>query len=202
MPEAKWVAGTLVVPTSTSGNHVSRVDVVISGTAKQITCTRVEINDKLDEDQPVRQVVNSYNDRQRVALRQPTSNPAPIDPTQPFYSYQTCISCHRAEYDQWRLTKHAIALQTLDKQNKLIGDCLPCHSEMYVRTKSIVISSNEVGGVECMSCHENVLPHGADFRKKGEVQPIRDVCAHCHTKERSPSFDLTTWYGRVKHTSK
>ena len=124
---------------------------------------------------------------------------SPIETGGAYYNYQTCVSCHESKYIDWKQTRHAKALDTLVNANETIADCLPCHSESYRRTTSVITDPTLMLGVECASCHYDILPHGADNKKKCDTEAIKTRCNNCHTKERSPNFDLATAYNKVNH---
>jgi len=201
MQAPKQIGQTMVVPTSTQGMYVGRVDVEIVGTEKKMTYARVEMERTINDEPDVLAMVNAYMEQQRSAWGR-SAAPAVVTAAEAFSSYQSCIPCHRSQYEQWKTTRHAAALRTLMDQNKAIPDCLPCHSEAFKRTARIAVNPDQLGGVECASCHSNVLPHGADFRKRGDTGAIRAQCPECHTKDRSPDFDPITAYEAVKHTGK
>jgi hypothetical protein len=198
LAEPRWVGQTMIVPTGTQGAFVGRVDVAIDGTEKKMTFSRTTIDQTVQDDPEVLKLVQDYMKQQSTAVHS-GSVAVSSEPPRPYYAYQSCVSCHAAEYEQWKGTRHAKAVGTLLKQEKAVPDCLPCHSEMYKRMKRVVVSSDQLGGVECMSCHSNVLPHGADYKKKGDTGAIRAVCIECHTPERSPNFDPVAAYEAVRH---
>lgn len=188
----------MVVPTSRQGTYVGRVDIEIDDTGKKMRFSRTLLDAAVQDNQDVLRIVKDYTLAQSKAFaRTAASTYQPA--SEAFFSHASCKSCHSAEYEQWKGTRHASALSTLVKENKTIGECLPCHSESFKRTRTAQLTGAEVGGVECMSCHASVLPHGADFKKKGDTAAIRAQCAACHTKERSPNFNLDVAYEAVKH---
>ncbi len=203
--EPKMVGETMIVPTSVQGNAIAQVDIEINGATKKKTYKRVGIDESCPEDADVLKMVKDFQ-APRIVNISPGSTPGPITtethvstPKEGYYSYQTCMSCHKAEYDQWKTTKHATALTTLEKQNKTLPECLPCHSEMYRRIERSVKGTDGLGGVECMSCHADVLPHGAGHKAKHETKGIREACKDCHTPEHSPHFVPNVYLGMVKH---
>jgi hypothetical protein len=119
----------------------------------------------------------------------------------PYYSSDSCKVCHESEYAAWQKDKHSQALQVLIKESKVIPECLPCHSEMFRKTNRLTISSNASVGVECASCHLSVIPHGTEYKKKGPTEQDRNACLACHTKERSPDFQMEPYWEKAKHKS-
>jgi len=193
LTEPKWMGQTMVVPTSSQGTYVGRVDIDIDKDKRQMAFSRTLIDPRTTADTDIQKIVKDYEKSQRVALG------GSADEIQPYYSYQTCVPCHMEEYKQWSTTRHGKALSTLLDAEKAIPDCLPCHSDMYRRQKRIVETSDKVGGVECIACHIDVLPHKVSYKKKGDTSIIKSKCQECHTKEKSPDFDLNSYYEKVKH---
>lgn len=200
LSEAKWVGKTLVVPTTSQGSFIGRVEVEIDGSEKRLTYTSVSIDPSLEEDPDVLKIVQDYVKEQSLSVK--STHISTNDPPQPYFPYQSCVSCHTNEFTHWKTTRHSKALATLLKEDKAIPECLPCHSDMYRRAKRVVVNSEQLGGVECIACHVDVLPHGADFKKKVDSAKIQSQCITCHTKERSESFNMETYYEVIKHTSK
>ncbi|HPP75438.1 MAG TPA: multiheme c-type cytochrome [Armatimonadota bacterium] len=198
--EPKWVGQTMIVPTSTMGEYVGRVDIVIDNDKKKMTYSRTLIDPVIEPNPDVDKIVQDYVKSQSVQTQ--TQTQASTNQALPYYPYQTCVGCHPAAYEHWKTTRHSKALSTLLQKEKAIPDCLPCHSDMYRLTKRITVSADQTGGVECMACHANVLPHGAEYKKKGDTEAIKAACLECHTKERSANFEPTTAYERIRHASK
>lgn len=196
--QPRQIGQTMVVPTSTQGTYVGRVDVDLDGKEKKLTFSRTAIDPTIEDDPEVLKIVNGYNERQRQALSHQSSSQSARS-RQPYFQHTSCKSCHSKEYEQWKSTRHAMALNMLVKEGKAMPECLPCHSEMYRRTNRVVLSPTDPSGVECASCHLNVLPHGAGFKKKGDTRALQARCAECHTAEHSPSFRMPEYYDAVKH---
>jgi 2',3'-cyclic-nucleotide 2'-phosphodiesterase (5'-nucleotidase family) len=197
--EPKWIGKTMVVPTSVQGKYVGRVDVEIDGDNKKLSFYRQYIDPTTQEDPEVTKIVYDYVRSQ--AVRMNTVEIAPVNVVEPYFSYQSCSACHPNEVAHWKGTRHAGALRTLLAQQKAIPDCLPCHSDMYKRQRRLVVNAEQTGGVECIACHANVAPHRSEG-KKSDIGPTKQQCAKCHTKEKSPGFDVETACEKIRHSSK
>jgi hypothetical protein len=221
LTEARQVGSTLVVPTSRQGLKVGRIDLTVDGTSRAVKVTQVAMDPTIVDDPDISKLVSAYTEEQRrltqikvaAAYRYNQSPAAAVanDPKTaeatrvdamaqgPYYNYQDCATCHKKEYEHWKSTPHAKALRVLTKSGKTIAECLPCHSEMYRRTESVVTDETLMLGVECASCHESVLPHNGVPAKREDATVIRAQCLKCHQKERSPGFDPEKSYEAVKH---
>lgn len=201
LAQPKNVGDTMIVPTGVQGTAIGRVDIELAGAAKKKTYTRVQIEESFTEDPEVLKMVKDYNNARLIAsgLQATLTNPTPNANMGSYYNYQTCVSCHKAEYDQWKTTKHAVALKTLEREQKTLSECLPCHSEMYRKIQRASNGADGFGGVECMSCHASVVPHNASYKAKHDPTATRAACKECHTPEHSPAFQLGTYLKSVKH---
>jgi 2',3'-cyclic-nucleotide 2'-phosphodiesterase (5'-nucleotidase family) len=202
--DPRMVGETMILPTSVQVNWLSRVDVEINGGSKKKEYKKVQLDDTYKDDPKVLQMIRDYQAGKLVSPSpmKPDTASAPMIGTTPettYYGYESCTSCHQAEYAQWKTTKHAKALKTLQVQNKTLAECLPCHSEMYKRVQRTAIRPDGLGGVECQSCHSNVVPHSGDYKAKHDTKAIHDACKTCHTTERSPSFNPAVYYPNVMH---
>ncbi|MCX8053544.1 MAG: cytochrome c family protein, partial [Armatimonadetes bacterium] len=111
-----------------------------------------------------------------------------------------CISCHPKEYEDWAKTKHAQAVATLNREQRMIPECLKCHSELYRRLNRVSNSFDQPGGVECATCHFGSLPHGVERKNvttRVKVDP--KICTECHTKQWSPNYEEKSYMARVSH---
>ncbi len=119
----------------------------------------------------------------------------------PYYPPSLCRTCHMKEYEDWKTTKHALAIKTLLDEQRAIPECLKCHSEQFRRLQRVTFSPDRLGGVECATCHMNSLPHGLE--RKGTTAKVKvdpKGCIECHDRENSPNYDEKSYIARVSHT--
>ncbi|HEY3266516.1 MAG TPA: multiheme c-type cytochrome [Armatimonadota bacterium] len=122
-----------------------------------------------------------------------------------------CSSCHAKEFNQWKTTKHAIAMNTLERQPDGTAarraDCVKCHSVAFDRPGGYTLAQPrwDLKGVGCESCHGAAGAH-VEARLKGLAGPAvmtRDpgkaVCATCHNPENSPTFDYAKYHAKIVH---
>ncbi len=73
---------------------------------------------------------------------------------------EECGKCHRPQYVSWKVAKHALAMEALVTQNRVVPECLVCHSYRFRRDGVLADASNAAAvGVECASCHGVGLLH-------------------------------------------
>ncbi|MGC8861970.1 MAG: multiheme c-type cytochrome [Armatimonadota bacterium] len=208
-PEQGQVIGrTRIVPTSIQGKHVGVVDVELSpGREPVFTVQKIPLEQDVAEDAAIAARVKEF--MSRIAQPPTYTPPQPGGPGQkstvvgarkPYYHPQLCASCHLKEYQDWETTKHAHAVATLSKEQRLIPECLKCHSEMYRTLERISNVPEEAAGVECATCHIGSLPHGLERKNvttRVKVDP--KICLECHDKQWSPNYDEKTYMSRISH---
>ncbi|MBD3175645.1 MAG: hypothetical protein GF320_10730 [Armatimonadia bacterium] len=114
----------------------------------------------------------------------------------------TCGECHPAELESWRETQHAHAIPTLARVNRLVDECLACHSEQYRRTDAFDPDLMVPGdGVTCATCHGDGLVHSMTSRTEYiQRDPGEALCVSCHNEERQPSgFEYEESWAKIAH---
>jgi len=108
--------------------------------------------------------------------------------------------CHPAQYAQWQTQKHAQAIESLRQKERLVPECLKCHSEQYRRTGKFVPNLGRADGVQCSTCHGEGVIHslleGPDRieRDMGEVG-----CRSCHDADNDPEFAYEAARAIIRH---
>ncbi len=100
------------------------------------------------------------------------------------YSAELCGSCHTGShhptYDEWEISDHAGALESLKGSSHASDHCLECHSADYWYDRTVTLDTAQES-ITCVMCH---FAHGSNFeyqlREEGEK-----LCALCHTTEGS-----------------
>ncbi len=113
-----------------------------------------------------------------------------------------CNKCHPQQFKRWRKTAHAKAYNSLIKIDKHFDEeCIACHVLGFSQPGGFT-DINQVGefaNVQCESCHG---PGRLHVKTKGETKLKRDLakgqmCLQCHIEERSPEFDLESYFHNV-----
>jgi predicted CXXCH cytochrome family protein len=100
------------------------------------------------------------------------------------FSAELCGSCHTGShhptYDEWEVSDHAKALETLKGSSHASDHCLECHSADYWYDREVTLDTAQEG-ITCVMCH---FAHGSNFdhqlREEGE-----NLCGLCHTTHAS-----------------
>lgn len=135
------------------------------------------------------------------------ARPAPLAPATPasvgYAGPMACIGCHPLHVNQWQLTPHARAFETLvAKEKEFDPSCVGCHTAGYREPGgfSDVALASLFGGVQCESCHGPSAAHaaapGAPPPPKTTGEPL---CLRCHTKENDDTWDHARKLPLVRH---
>ena len=200
------VGKTRIVPTAAQGKNVGVVDVTIaSGQDPKIECRTISLDRAVPEDEAVAKQVTDFvlNSKSQSAATRSQRSPygsSSVSTGKPYYPPGLCKACHVSQYEDWQKTRHAGAIKSLVTANRTVPECLPCHSEMFRTVRTAQVPKNEIGGVECATCHTGAIPHGAERRTAAARTKVdRSVCLECHTKERSPDYDEKTYFSKIAH---
>ncbi len=204
MPRERIVGRTHIVPTSVQGKLIGVADVsIVSGQPPTLSVQMVPVDKSVPEDETVRKQIGDFLTTPRHSMSTALSFQAPqAGEESRYYDPASCKACHPNEYEDWHKTDHAKALKTLKSNDRLIPECLQCHSEEFRQT-SRVGTVSAVAGVECATCHAAALPHGTNGSAPGAARKVDSkICIECHTSERSPDYDVKTYLPMVSHKPK
>ena len=206
LAQAEVVGKTYIVPTSMQGKHVGVVDVEFSaGQQPKFTLQKIALEANVVEDEAVKKQVKEFMGKGRPQIvnaepKPPVVQQAVNPNAKPYYPSALCKTCHVKEYEDWRTTEHASAIATLTSEQRMIPECLKCHSEMFRRLERVTVMPKGEGGVECATCHMGSLPHGLERKNvtaKTKVDP--KMCVECHDKQWSPKYEEKSYVAKISH---
>jgi 2',3'-cyclic-nucleotide 2'-phosphodiesterase (5'-nucleotidase family) len=123
------------------------------------------------------------------------------DAPKTYLGSDACKTCHAVEHSIWTESKHAHAMQTLVEQHSDFNpECVGCHVVAYKKPGGFVDmnATPTLADVQCESCHGPGARHlanpGAPYGKAG-----KQSCAPCHTHDRSPSFEFSVYWPKIRH---
>jgi hypothetical protein len=113
-----------------------------------------------------------------------------------------CSECHPQQFKRWQKTAHAKAYNSLIKIDKHFDEeCIACHALGFSQPGGFtdIHQVGEFANVQCESCHG---PGRLHVKTEGKTKLNRDLakgqmCLQCHIEERSPEFDLETYFHNV-----
>ena len=123
----------------------------------------------------------------------------------PYAGAKACKACHADEYATWRKTKHAKAYRKLLDVNKAFDPvCIKCHVVGFEKPGGFIDPelTRKLENVQCESCHGAAAEHAASAGTKpveNKTWAREEMCAQCHVKKHSPSFNLDEYWSRVSH---
>jgi hypothetical protein len=205
-PQDEVIGRTHIMASSIQGRHVGVLDIEVpAGQEPKFKSQRISLEESVVEDEAVSKRVKTFmGTLAQASTRAPNIHvsPASTPGAKPYYPSQVCKTCHAKEYDDWKTTKHSVALNTLTSQNRAIPECLKCHAEQFRRLQRVSLTPSEGGGVECATCHMGALPHGME-RKNVTAKTKVDTksCMECHDKQWSPNYEEKSYLARVSHTA-
>ena len=159
----------------------------------------IPVKDDGTRDAAIDALVNTYFSESATHLQGRAVDPSAF--TLPYEPASTCLNCHTESHRAWSHSRHAGALDTLANKNRLVPECLPCHSTAFRAT--LVWSPQAAAtkeSVSCASCHGEGLRHVVTQKKtdigsgKGEA-----VCVSCHTRQASPRFNYEAALKKIVH---
>ncbi len=144
-----------------------------------------------------------------------------------FVGSQSCADCHEDEYDNWKKTPHAHALETLIKLSPprhFDPECLSCHvtgwePQEYYPFKGGYLSEAKTPAMfdnGCENCHgpgsQHVAAENGDidadeamlekFRAAMRLtvaEAKKNDCARCHDVDNSPDFNFDKCWPKIEH---
>jgi hypothetical protein len=202
-PDRKLIVhdGITFVPATQKG-EVGVVDVTWDEDGHPSMAQRLEVvSDQLPADTHVQEAVSAYYARESRRLQE-ASLQRQIDWRQAgFESSQRCAECHSAQMRQWSQSKHRQAAETLRAKDRLVAECLRCHSEWYRRTNTFQAEQSLAwGGVECSTCHGPGVVHSALRDKESIIRKVDEkTCRQCHDPQNDPKFDFQSYLEKIRH---
>jgi hypothetical protein len=228
--EAEKIAGTdaVLVQVGTKGMYTGVIG-LFDDPAQPLRYQRVPLDDRFPDTPEMLQLLASYQDQLKAAGLEGLGVkpiPYPIDRT--FVGSEACIDCHEEDYDVWKKTPHAHALETLihpgersEISRHYDPECLSCHVvgwnpqryfpyETGFKSKEKTPHLLDVG---CETCHGPGELHckaeeGGDqakmdkYRKASVItkeESEKNQCRTCHDGENSPDFNFQKYWPYVEH---
>ena len=115
-----------------------------------------------------------------------------------YVSAPGCGKCHPKEYSKWEQTSHAKAYRSIPTDQRNRVECLECHVTGFGEQGGFFLGERgpDLTGIQCEACHGPGSLHPASPAVRSGQQ-VRQVCQQCHTKSRSPGFQLKAYLKRV-----
>ncbi len=160
------------------------------------TLEQVKINKALACDVEVQSFVTAfYRSAGEANVKAAAGRPRPDAKGGPTYvGNAACEDCHSDAVAFWNKTRHAHAWETLVERGQQFDfDCIGCHVTGWEKPGGSNLANNDkLRDVQCETCHGPASIHvakGGEERPSSILRaPAETLCASCHTKEHSDTF--------------
>jgi hypothetical protein len=199
------VGRTWLLPTSEKGYYVGQVEVVWHDGAPGFSFHRVPLDATVPADPALAARIGQYYAAQAQALQDASlRDGAAAEVAQwvedRYAPASRCQPCHARAFEQWQQHRHARAVESLRAKQRLVPECLRCHSELYRRTGKVASNLGSADGVQCSTCHGDGLIHCLlpGPKRIDRAVPTR-VCVSCHDAEHDPDFNERAARTALRH---
>lgn len=115
-----------------------------------------------------------------------------LEEEQSYVGAMSCRACHAAHYEDWKMTRHSAAMNTLFKVRRNDHPrCVKCHVTGYGIDQGFARSDKRplLMDVQCEVCHGPGGRHSqAPSTFNIQKSPTLDLCHECHDAEHSDMF--------------
>lgn len=163
-------------------------------------CRSIALDDSVPEDPDVRRAVSEFYEESARRELSAAGGVRPLIDWDPafhgrFVGTDRCVSCHADQAQQHRVTKHALAFNTLIRAGRqMTTRCTPCHVVGFALPTgwNPVSPADRLRHIGCESCHGAGGDH-ADHPGHGNIRrtPLKETCLSCHDPKHSPDFEAT-----------
>ena len=117
-----------------------------------------------------------------------------------FIGAAACFGCHQQQYQVWKNSAHAQAMQTLQNKNKAQdSECVACHSVGFGAGGYVSMRlSPHLAGVQCENCHGARKAHILDPQRQAGAKTTF-TCRKCHHPPHTAEFDQNAYWQKIKH---
>jgi len=213
------VGQTVLVPTSRRGRGLGVLEIGLSADRAQYHDEVILLAKDLPEDAKIVEIVGKYYEarQEQTGEQRPVGGGEAADgPALPdifpaeeqkamrargYLTADECGHCHQEQLAQWQSTKHSQALKTLIDQQRVVQECLVCHTEANRRGLAYEAEGADRYGVDCAACHGAGLFHASMKGAKDTIvrTPGETLCRRCHTPDRDAQFSLDVRLEKVRH---
>jgi len=211
-----FIGRTLLLPGTSKGKELGVLEVELTAERIRYRHTMTALDPSFPEAPAIRAMVDEYyrahQERPQPIAAASTSDEPPLPDVftadeakliraRGHLTAPECGRCHGKQLQQWQGTQHAQAMQTLLKAERVVRECLVCHSEASRRGLPYDPAAADQWGVDCAACHGAGLYHAATKGERDTIvaKPGESVCRRCHTEERDTGFDFAKRLEPVAH---
>jgi len=202
-PQILQLNDSLLISAGTKGQYLGRIDASRTEGKWTFRGRFVVLDNKIPKDPVLQATYSRYQERVARFVKESIAQAKEKlgERFAPIHTANECQSCHGKIYNEWNVTPHAYAMDTLVEKNEQYNpECVACHSTGYGMGGFISLeTTSQYAGVQCVSCHGLMEGHIEENSGKREVpegeaaeipEVTRGICLKCHTSERDDDFDF------------
>jgi nitrate/TMAO reductase-like tetraheme cytochrome c subunit len=180
------------------GSNLRGVIVATFNDTKLISSKVVQLESSIKEDANAEKIYRNYLNR---VTKERLIDGVTKTNSNNYAGSANCKSCHGKIYNQFLLTKHAKAYNSLVKEgHQADPDCVGCHVVGLDSTKGFLYQrTHQLAQVGCESCHGPGRDHARSPKTVHLPKVKEETCISCHTPSNSPSFVFKTFWKKIKH---
>jgi predicted CXXCH cytochrome family protein len=197
--------GTTIVQAYNRGQYLGSAEVARTGSGFSVDARLIALEPGIGEEKDIAAMGGAFKaevaamNQQAFFKGQPKQSGSPGGAA--YAGGDRCVQCHVPQYENWKVTPHARAYQTLvQKGSQYAVECLVCHTTGYGEPGGYSPLQKErtaMINVQCESCHGPAGSH--EGSKSGVVRNGGpQICTGCHTEKNSPRFDYDAYLPLVK----
>jgi 2',3'-cyclic-nucleotide 2'-phosphodiesterase (5'-nucleotidase family) len=199
------VNGAVAVSSGTQGQNVGETLVYMDGKDVESMEGKVVIlTPTVGENMEIAALQKDFEDQLNKKMREERQQQAVASggntKSTRFLGMDACVSCHEPQYEQWQMTAHAHAFQTLEKESKeATPDCVKCHVTGFGEPGGYQnqVTTAKLKDVQCEVCHGMGSDH--NMFDAAREPPPETLCVTCHTPENDPSWNYAAKLPQVVH---
>jgi predicted CXXCH cytochrome family protein len=192
--------GTAIVQAYNRGQYLGSVEVARTGKGFSVDARLIALKPGIGEEKDIVAMGSAFK-AQVAAMNQQAFFKGQLE--QPgagggaaYAGGDSCVQCHVPQHENWQVTPHARAYQTLvQKGSQYAVECLVCHTTGYGEPGGYAPLQKERSmmiNVQCEACHGPASRH--EVSKSGVIRTGgMQVCIGCHTEKNSPHFDYDSY---------
>ncbi len=215
--EDEKIGKTLLLHCAPRGKTLGMLSLSLSGPHQiaDYLVHQISLKEDVPDDAEIRTLLSEFYKRvaedarfQTTTKRLFSGEPLENESQNGYTGSEACRTCHSAEYQQWSVTSHAVAYNTLQTiQKHFHPECVLCHVTGFGYPTGYQIGQQQdlMQNVGCETCHgpgQRHVENPKTANTRGKVPTA--LCLECHNAEHAPGFDQVAHLLRreVDHSEK
>lgn len=206
--EPQMVGHTLVLQPGTRGMYMAQLKLALDqhNSISDFKHETTSIPASVPDAPQLEQWYTAYNDAVKADFKRRAEIQRQRQTGRSSYTGEkVCGTCHQQEHEIWKQSEHAKAYEDLIMADKAFDPaCVVCHTVGFNKEGGFIDQplTPELSNVQCESCHGAGRVHAESGGKKPTVNhdwKRERICAQCHYREHSPSFNIDEYWKKITH---